>query len=145
MSELEKFLEKYKRLFGLVHRIYRNNPYAYTEHLDTETQNKMNFCRHFRNYCQHNADFRTFVSVTPDMVRFLDTQIRELSLQLTSKEYETKKIPAVTPNTSIRDACKLITKWDLGWLPTVDENGSVNGALDETALMAIIGKAKRLQ
>ena len=39
--------------------------------VDMEKRNKLYLCRIIRNYIQHNADFKTFIHITSEMIDFL--------------------------------------------------------------------------
>ena len=80
MKEHLKFIETYKEL----EKECRDNDFDIKnieEELSDDDGNRLRMCRYFRNFIQHVKGYESFLTITPDMQKFLEKQLNDYRLK----------------------------------------------------------------
>lgn len=142
----ETFLEQYKALEQTLRHLYGNNMSVlnYEELLHPSDSNKLRVCRIIRNFLQHNPDAQDFVYPTQNMIsQLLKTANHAIVENQTAKENVYKLTP-LKNNSTLKQACKLITKTGRTWLPVVNQNGTFLGVLYYDKLLQLIANSENI-
>ena len=143
MKMHDKFIETYKELESAVRNEFENVR-AYEESLPDEDAKKLQICRIIRNYIQHNADYEKFISISPDMQSFLESQVykvRCLNGVLKDAMLSVAKYGCLFDDTeSVVNAASILAKKKRNSGIVVDKKGEVIGMLSKSLISDLIGE-----
>lgn len=110
---------------------------------NTEASEKLKVCRIVRNYMTHHADGTTFLSATPKMTAFIGKQAEKVAALETTAGNVAKKVPVLTPSTSMKDAAEAFSAQGAQWLPYADKDGNITGAVSISTIARMCAKGMR--
>lgn len=137
MQKQDIFIQKFKEIENLIPKlpntpIDANFKWYEDNTLDNEKKQKLYICRVLRNYIQHNKDYLDFVSVSDDMLKFLDEINNEIKSKLTQAKDEMiplKKMIYCKKQDKALEVLTLMLKKNLEYIPILDENNIVIGLI----------------
>lgn len=142
-----QFIEAYKKLENAISGIEFLDDrtvvgFENTMVKDSSELNMLRYCRYTRNYIQHNVNYEKFISVTPEMVAFLEGETAyAMSLRQCVKDVMKRSKP-LPEKAEIVDVAKALKRAPLA-VNVI--KGTVNAVYDETALRdaVIAGKLSK--
>jgi len=139
MNNIYLFLEKYKGVESCL-RAQQIDMKSYEESLPEADSQKLRMCRNLRNYAAHNDGFRTFLSISDEMIKFLDKIDKDVKKNIsTVKEYMDKSC-VVSHNTTFAEASKTLNKSNI--LVVVDDKKQYLGFFTNKQLRKMIADNK---
>ena len=142
MKMHDTFIETYKELEGLVRDEY-DSVRNYEESLLDEDSKKLQLCRLIRNYIQHNADYSTFIQISPAMQTFLDNLVYELRCRngiLKDAMLSVAKYGCLfTETDSVVDAAAILSKKKRDRGIVIDKKGEIIGLLSKSIISDLVG------
>lgn len=135
-----EFIELYKILENLLSSknttVYE---YENSGKLSDIDANKLTFCRNIRNYITHNQDSGKFVSVTAEMINFLNNIIDNINKE-TLKAKDICIIPSRSKyfikNTTLDEIAKILLKQEKIFI--LDENKILIGEINKNTIYKLI-------
>ncbi len=114
-KELEQILRNKDNLIG------DGSVLSYENTLNQDDLEKLKLCRIIRNYCQHHADYKKFVAISDEMIRFLEKQIASIEKQESTAKDLMRKLKVPTTKDTLNDVLKFMSKNKLDWCPVLND------------------------
>lgn len=137
----EEFLESYKKLEQLMQEIENCSIYEYENKgkISDADANKLSFCRYARNFCVHNADSKTFITVTQPMVNFINKLTNDIQKSVL-KAKDVCIIPSkskyISKDTTMDIIAPTLTKQD--FVLIMDENKKILGQITKNMILKMM-------
>lgn len=138
---IDEFLKEYKELEHHITEYYTNHkplPFKWLDgkgtimtvlelenHATDKNMDKLHICRSIRNYAQHNADYKKFISVSDDMMRYIKSLNN--AFQYTYIGDIAVRVKPLLLTDTVNDAIKRLIKRSEGYLPIVDNKNEIAG------------------
>lgn len=150
MSENDKFLDAYRTLEDALNRSTKLNASSVLDYENelqrvgkVDASEKLKVCRITRNYMTHHADGKTFLGVSPKMTKYLLSVADSITKLELSAAKVARKVPVLSPSTSMKDAAIAFSSSKSAWLPYTDRKGNVVGAVSEEVVIAMCANGSR--
>ena len=145
----EEFLNLYKKIETAIPKMKdapldANVRWFEESIVDMEKRNKLYLCRIIRNYIQHNADFKTFIHISSEMIDFLSNiYIEVLQHQLKNKDImiHGNQLIIRNINDNIIDTIKKMETKKQDFVPII-ENNKLLGIFSDKIIRQILIKNK---
>ena len=108
---------------------------------DVKIKNKLYLCRIIRNYIQHNTDYKEFITITDEMLKFLDSIDFMVSSKLNTAEnimVPLKKIKYGKIEDNIQDVVKIMSSKNFDFIPIIDNDYKLTGIFSVTSILTLI-------
>lgn len=108
---------------------------------DIKLRNKLYLCRIVRNYIQHNSDYKDFISITDNMLNFLDSIDIMVNSKLNTAEnimIPLKKIQYRKINDNIFDTISFMNLKNIDYIPIIDDEYKVIGIFSISSVLNLI-------
>ena len=125
----ENFLELYKEFEEAVYAAKHQTVLEYEGEVEKEKGERVRILRQVRNFLQHHADAKRFVTAGPDGNAFMKKETLELKKLCVTAGKLAKKVPPIGPKTTGREVLEMMSKYDLHWYPVVNEEKELIGMI----------------
>ena len=144
MSEIEQFLELYRKYESLVRELGYQTAKEYEDTLTVvEKANKLRFCRTVRNFLAHEEDAKSFATVSSKMISFMTDLVYELDngeIPVYKKMVSVSK--CFKESDTVADAVAYMLKKKIEAIPVFMKNGDLKGIFSSRDLMTLIAMSK---